>query len=202
MDAGRPTPGLTSAQAAERLRVDGPNVLPRPRRRSAVRRFLDELTHFFAIMLWVAAVLAVIAGIPQLGVAIVAVIVVNAVFSFIQESRADRAAERLTSLLPALVTVLRDGRQTQVDAADVVVGDRLVLGAGDRIPADGVVRACAALEVDTSMLTGESQPVALGAGDAVFAGTFVVEGEADVDVDATGDSTRLAEIARLTSQTP
>jgi len=202
MDAGRPTPGLTSAQAAERLRVDGPNVLPRPRRRSAVRRFLDELTHFFAIMLWVAAVLAVVAGIPQLGVAIIAVIVLNAVFSFIQESRADRAAERLTSLLPALVTVLRDGRQTQVDAADVVVGDRLVLGAGDRIPADGVVRACAALEVDASMLTGESQPVALGAGDPVFAGTFVVEGEADVDVDATGESTRLAEIARLTSQTP
>jgi len=202
MDVGRPMPGLTSAQAADRLRTEGPNILPRPRRRSAARRFLDELTHFFAIMLWVAAVLAVVAGIPQLGVAVVAVIVLNAVFSFIQESRADRAAERLTSLLPAQVTVLRDGRQQQVDAAEVVVGDRLVLGAGDRIPADGVVRASAALEVDASMLTGESVPVARVAGDSVFAGTFVVEGEADVDVDATGESTRLAEIARLTSPTP
>ena len=95
-----PPPGLTSAAAAERLRADGPNVLPPARRDSPVRRFLHELTHFFALMLWAAAGLAVLAGMPQLSVAVVAVVVLNAVFSFIQEARADRAAERLKTLLP------------------------------------------------------------------------------------------------------
>ncbi|MBI1350390.1 MAG: HAD-IC family P-type ATPase [Actinomycetales bacterium] len=202
MVEGRPPGGLTSAEAIERLRVDGANTLPRPRRRSSTRRFLDELTHFFAIMLWIAAVLAVLAGMPQLGIAVVAVILLNAVFSFIQESRADRAAERLVSLLPTLVTVVRDGRQEQVDATEIVVGDRVILRAGDRVPADGIVRSAATLRMDTSMLTGESRPVAVGTGDAVFAGTFAVLGEADIDVDATGSRTRLAEIARLTTASP
>jgi magnesium-transporting ATPase (P-type) len=194
--------GLTSAAAAERLRRDGPNVLPRPRRRSAARRFLDELIHFFALMLWVAAALAVVAGLPELGVAIVAVILLNAAFSFVQEARADRAAERLVALLPALVTVVRDGRQQQVDAIDVVVGDRLVLRPGDRVPADAVVQAAVGLRIDASMLTGESLAVAVAAGEPVFAGTFVVEGEGEADVDATGEGTRLAEIARLTTASP
>ena len=88
-----------------------------------------------------------------------AVIVLNAVFSFIQESRADRAAERLKSLLPARVTVIRDGRKQDVQAGDVVVGDLLVLTAGDRIPADGIVSRSVALTLDTSMLHGESRPV-------------------------------------------
>ena len=197
-----PDRGLTSGEAAERLRRDGPNTLPRPRRRSALRRFLDELTHFFALMLWAAAALAIVARLPELGIAIVAVVLLNAGFSFVQEARADRAAERLVALLPAQVTVVRDGRQQQVDAADVVVGDRVVLRAGDRVPADAIVRSAAALRIDASLLTGESMPVTSAVGESVFAGTFVVEGEAEADVDATGDATRLAEISRLTSASP
>ena len=75
-----------------------------------LRRFLGELVHFFALMLWVAGVLAIVGGMPQLGVAIFAVIIVNAAFSFAQANRADRAAERLRNLLPTRVTVRRDGR--------------------------------------------------------------------------------------------
>lgn len=201
MDGG-PARGLTTGQALERLRLDGPNVLPSPRRRSAIRRFIDELTHFFALMLWVAAGLAVLAGIPELSIAVVAVIVLNAVFSFIQESRADRAAERLSTLLPARVTVVRDGRRQDVDATEVVVGDLLALSAGDRVPADGLVSTEAALMVDTSMLTGESVPVRLDPGAPLFAGTFVVEGEATAEVDATGLGTRLAELVRLSEAAP
>ena len=192
--------GLTSAEAADRLRRDGANVVPRPRRTPAWLRFLRELTGFFAIMLWVAAVLAWFAGMPQLGIAVVAVIVVNGVFSFIQESRADRAAERLATLLPAQVTAVRDDKTVRITTDEVVVGDRLVLRPGDRIPADGTVARATALQVDTSLLTGESVPVGQMAGDHVSAGTFVVSGEADIDVDATGRRTRLAEIARLTTQ--
>jgi magnesium-transporting ATPase (P-type) len=128
-------------------------------------------------------------------------VVLNAVFSFAQERRADRAAERLRVLLPSTVTVQRDGRPTAIDATDVVVGDLLLLEAGDRIPADGRIASTTTVMVDTSMLTGESGSVALVEGDAVYAGTFVVDGAADVVVDATGSHTRLATITALTTST-
>lgn len=166
-----------------------------------MQQLLGQLVHFFAIMLWVAGALALIGGLPQLGVAIFAVIVVNAVFAFVQEHRADRAAERLHALLPRRVVVRRDGREQEIEAEDVVVGDRLLLGAGDHIPADGTVVVAHSLLIDTSSFTGESEPSAVEAGE-VLAGTFVVEGEAEVVVDATGDATRLAAITRLTVQAP
>jgi magnesium-transporting ATPase (P-type) len=166
-----------------------------------LRRFVEQLVHFFAVMLWVAGGLAFLAGLPQLGVAIFGVIVFNAVFAFVQERRADHAAERLRALLPRRVTVRRDARPTQIDADDVVVGDVLVLESGDRIPADATVAIAHSLLIDTSLLTGESEPVPIDSGE-VFAGTFVVEGEADAVVTATAGSTRLADITRLTVLTP
>ena len=193
--------GLTPAEAAARLAIDGRNELPSPRKPSAVERFTRQLVHFFALMLWVASVLALLAGLPELAIAIAAVIVLNAVFAFVQEHRADRAAERLQGLLPRRITVRRGGRRVQIDAAEVVVGDVLVLESGDRIPADATVAAANAFRVDTSLLTGESEPLAVGVGDVVNAGTFVVEGDADAVTTATGGSTRLAEIARLTTST-
>ncbi len=189
--------GLTSQQASEALRRDGPNTLPEPRRRSIVRMLVDELVHFFALLLWAAAVLAWIAGMPALTFAVVAVIVLNAVFSFIQQARADRAAERLSALLPSFVMVVRDGRRQRIDATGVVVGDHVVLRPGDRVPGDGALVRALALEVDTSMLTGESVPVTPDVGEPLWAGTFVVAGEGEMDVDRTGRSTRLAEIASL-----
>ena len=193
--------GLSPSEAAARLATDGRNELPSPRKPSAVERFTRQLVHFFALMLWVASGLALIAGLPELAIAIGAVIVLNAVFAFVQEHRADRAAERLQGLLPRRITVRRGGRRIQIDAAEVVVGDVLVLESGDRIPADATVAAANAFRVDTSLLTGESEPLAVGIGDVVNAGTFVVEGDADAVTTATGGSTRLAEIARLTTST-
>jgi magnesium-transporting ATPase (P-type) len=201
-EAGPALPGgLTSADAADRLRADGPNELPAPRRPSALRRFAHQLVHFFAVMLWVASGLAFVAELPELGIAIAVVIVVNALFAFAQESRAGRAAERLRALLPRQVTVRRDGRRVHVDAAEVVVGDVLLIESGDRIPADARVVIAHDLLVDTSLLTGESRPALVEAGGQVHAGTFVVEGDAEAVVTGTGLSTRLADIARLTTST-
>jgi len=194
--------GLSSAEAQLRRRRDGPNQLPAPRRPSAATRFVRQLVHFFALMLWVAGALALAAGLPQLGIAIFLVVILNAVFSFVQENRADRAAERLRALLPRRVTVRRDGRRVQIEAADVVVGDALVLESGDRVPADAMAVVAHQLLVDTSLLTGESEPTAIAADDELHAGTFVVEGEGEAVVTATGASTRLASIARLTTMTP
>lgn len=191
------TAGLTSSVAAERLSRDGPNIVPKPRRRSILRVMLDELTHFFALLLWVAAALAWIAGMPALTIAVVAVIVLNAAFSFIQQARADRAAERLSSLLPSYVLVVRDGRRQRIEAAGVVVGDHVVLRPGDRVPGDGILTRTLGLEIDTSMLTGESVPDRPDDGSRAWAGTFVVAGEGEMDVEGSGRSTRLAEIAAL-----
>jgi magnesium-transporting ATPase (P-type) len=194
--------GLSSAEAARRLARDGPNVLPEPPGRSLLRRLAGELSHFFALMLWVAAGLAVLAGLTQLGVAIVAVILINALFALAQEARADRAAARLRSLMPARVTVRRDGRREIIDAADVVVDDILLLESGDRVPADARLLIGNRLLMDTSMLTGESVATTVEDGETLFAGTFLVEGEARGVTIATGARTRVAEIARLTTATP
>ncbi|HEX7096344.1 MAG TPA: cation-transporting P-type ATPase [Acidimicrobiales bacterium] len=193
--------GLSSREAHRRLADHGPNLLPAPPRPSAARRFVHQLVHFFAAMLWVAAGLAVLAGLPELAIAIAIVVVLNAVFAYAQERRADKAAERLHALLPRVVTVRRDAQRVEIDATEVVVGDLLLLGPGDRIAADATVVVSTYLRVDLSLLTGESEPIRVEADAPVYAGTFVVEGDGEAVVTATGTATRLASIATLTTAT-
>jgi len=190
--------GLASSEAASRLARDGPNQLPTVARTPAWRLLAAQLVHFFALMLWVAALLAFVAGMPQLALAIVVVIVVNGVFAFAQEERAERASVRLRELLPVQVMVVRDGDAVLIDADDVVVGDLVVLSPGDRIVADLDAVDVHGLEADESMLTGESRPVTAANGARLWAGTFVVNGEGTATVVATGGATRLAGIAELT----
>jgi len=192
------TGGLTAAEASHLLESVGPNTLPHVTALPIWRQFLGQFVHFFAIMLWVAAGLAVVGGLPQLAVAIVAVVIVNGVFAFVQEYRAERAANRLRDLLPTRTTVVRSGVKVLVDAAEVVPGDLVLLAEGDRVPADMQCLWAEGLLVDTSTLTGESVPDAVGAADELFAGTFVVQGEGSALVSGTGGRTRFAQIAQLT----
>jgi magnesium-transporting ATPase (P-type) len=164
----------------------------------AWRRLAGEMFHFFALLFWVAGCLAFVAGMPQLGVAIFVVVVLNGVFAFMQQERAEHAAERLRDLLPRQVTVVRDGVPEQVPASGVVTGDAVELREGDRVSADLRLDAVHALALDTSTLTGESVPVRPAAGETAHAGCFVVEGEATATAIATGTHTRLAGIAGLT----
>jgi magnesium-transporting ATPase (P-type) len=124
-------PGLTTVEATKRRARGGANRLPASRRPSAARRLLGELTHFFALLLWAAAVLAFLADLPELSVAIIGVILLNGVLAAIQQARADRAAERLAEMLPTRVTVRRDGRRQVIGAEDVLVDDILLLESGD-----------------------------------------------------------------------
>jgi magnesium-transporting ATPase (P-type) len=199
MDEAGGTAGVSSAEAAARRATDGPNRLPTPRRVPAWRQLAAEMVHFFALLFWVAAVLAVVAGMPQLGLAVVVVIVLNAGFAFAQERRAEHASERLRDLLPRRATVVRDATTVEISAEDLVVGDLVVLGEGDRVSADLHLLEAHSLAVDRSMLTGESAPAHPAADDAVHAGSFVVEGEGRGRVVATGSGTRLADIAGLAS---
>jgi magnesium-transporting ATPase (P-type) len=110
--------GLTVDQARARLAADGPNRLPAPPRPHPMLGLARQMVHFFAVLLWSAAGLAWLAGMPELAAAIAVVVLLNGIFAFAQEYRADRAAERLRDLLPTRATVRRGGRAHVVDAAD------------------------------------------------------------------------------------
>ena len=191
--------GLSTDEARRLLARDGPNVLPRVRPVPRWRRIAAEFIHFFALMLWAAAALAFVAGMPELGIAILVVVVVNGVFSYVQEERAEHAAAKLRAMLPSQVLVLRDGRSIRTEAADLVCGDVVLLGAGDRVPADVEFTRADSCTVDESMLSGESEPVSKAPGDSGFGGTFLVNGAAKAVVRATGGRTRIAAIASLTT---
>ncbi|MBU3701684.1 MAG: cation-transporting P-type ATPase [Acidimicrobiia bacterium] len=192
--------GLTSVEAATRLARDGANVLPRPRPVPVWRSFLAELTHFFALLFWVAGALAIVGGMPELGVAVFAVVFINGAFAFVQERRAEHTAERLRSLLPRTVRVVRDDVEQSIDPESLVVGDLVVVAEGDRISADQRLVEARGLAIDDSSLTGESVPVHPGVGATVHAGCFVVEGEGRAVVVATGADTRLGVLASLSAR--
>jgi len=150
--------GLTGAEVALRRERDGPNTVPAPRRTPAWRHLLAQMTHFFAAMLWVAAVLALLAGMASLAVAIVIIVILNGLFAFAQEHKADRAAAELHSMMPTSARVRRDGETITVDAADLVCDDVVLVEAGDRIGADLLISDSHDLSVDESMLTGRASP--------------------------------------------
>ncbi len=155
--------GLSEDEAAQRLEKFGANELPAPVHRPLWLRFTDQLTHFMALLLWVAGILAFVSRTPQLGWAIWAVIWINAIFSFWQEFQAERALAALKKVLPMQVKVYRDGELRQIPARELVRGDVMQLEEGDRIPADARLISAESFYVDASVLTGESLPVARNA---------------------------------------
>ena len=204
--------GLERLEAARRLARCGPNRLERVRRRSLAARFLEQFVSFFAVLLWVAGGFALMAGMPELAWAIFAVIVINGVFSFFQEFRAERELEALQHLLPREITAVRDGVETRVATADLVPGDVIRLDEGDQVPADGQLLAGQGLRVDQSALTGEPHPVfklpvagnarervpRLERSELVFAGSGIVSGGGTCVVTATSMGTEIGDIAHLT----
>ena len=212
-DPARST-GLTTTEGRRRLEEFGPNVLVKSERRHWLLRFLRNFSHLFALLLWAGAALALVGGQPALSAAIVAVILVNAIFSFVQEYRAERAVEALRAVLPQRARVRRDGRPRELAAEEVVPGDLVLLSQGDRIPADGELVADVELRIDMSTLTGESRPLhrhaaapghggtGVEASNLVFAGTFVVGGTGEALVSGTGMATELGRIAQLTQRSP
>ncbi len=162
----RTTPeGLSQPEAQQRLERYGANRLPPLKRRSLALRLLDQMVHFMALLLWIAGVLAFVAGTPQLGWAIWAVVLINGLFSFCQEFQAERTLAALTRALPRQVQLWRDGTLGFRSAEELVAGDRLLLEEGDRVPADCRISVSHELRVDLSVLTGESAPVARQAMD-------------------------------------
>lgn len=213
--------GLPSATAADRLRSVGRNELPHARRVSPFRRFFAQFTDLFAVVLLVAAALTALAyvvghppdvGHLQLTIAILAVVLLNAVIGFLQEYMAERTADALRAMVPHRVRVIRDGELTEIPAAEVVPGDLTALEAGDAVSADCRVVEAHELTVNNMALTGESAPARRSAdpvaGDLprtearnlVWMGTTVVSGTGRAVVVATGAATEFGRIFRLTTE--
>jgi potassium/sodium efflux P-type ATPase len=156
---GSASGGLSADEAQRRFTQFGANELPEPAHRPLWLRFTDQLTHFMALLLWVAGILAFISRTPQLGWAIWAVIWINAIFSFWQEFQAEQALAALKKVLPMQVKVYRDGELKQIPARELVRGDVMQLEEGDRISADARLVSADNLYLDVSVMTGESLPV-------------------------------------------
>jgi calcium-translocating P-type ATPase len=208
-----------AAEAERRLREYGPNCVERGRTTPLHVHLLRGLTHFFAVILWVAAALAFVAewqdpgsGMATLGFAILGVIFVNGLFSAWQEYRAERAMAALQRLLPHCVKVLRSGHVSEAPANELVPGDVILLDDGDDVPADCRIVEAVGVRVNNATVTGESVPQArdarpsdeqelLQSRNVLLAGTSVVSGRAQALVFATGMRTEFGKIAHLTQHT-
>ncbi|WP_338932796.1 cation-translocating P-type ATPase [Streptomyces netropsis] len=200
--------GLTQAEAERRLACHGPNIVSPGRPTPVWRRTLAQLRDPLILVLLGAMVLTIATG-DMVDTAIIAIVVVaNSAVGVTQEVRAERAVAALRALSAPVVRVMRDGAEREMNAADVVSGDIVLLGEGDIVPADGRVIEAATLLVDESSLTGESVPVGKepspddpGLG-AVSAGTTVLRGRGRVEVTATGAASATGRIAALMAEPP
>ncbi|MEN4017460.1 MAG: cation-transporting P-type ATPase [Methanobacterium sp.] len=203
--------GLSEKEAKKRLEKYGPNQIEEIKRKSLILKFLENFYNILALLLWAASVLAFIAGIPQLGFAIIGVIIINAIFSFWQEFEAEKATEALKKILPSKAKVIREGKEKEIPRAELVPGDIIVLEEGDNIAADSRLVEAFQLKVDNSTLTGESRPVRkesegmeaenhafVEMHNLIFAGTSVSSGSGKAVIFATGNKTEFSKIAALT----
>ncbi len=205
-----PVHGLTTAEAALRLARVGPNQLQEGRQRGPWRILLDQFTDFMILVLLAAAVLSGIIGDIADTLAIVAILLLNAVIGFTQEYRAAKAMAALQRIAAPTATVVRDGQRTVMPTRELVPGDMVLLEAGNMVPADLRLIDAVRMRVEEAALTGESVPVdkdaaALADVDAAigdrhnmaYKGTIVTYGRGSGMVAATGMATELGHIAAL-----
>ena len=219
--------GLDKAEAERRLEQNGKNKLVEGKKESLLRRFMKQLAEPMTIILIVAAIIS--AGVeiyngvaqghwefPADVVIIMAVVLINAILGVFQESKAEKAIEALQEIAKATSKVIRNGHQMSVPSEELVVGDIIVLEAGDAVPADARIIECASMKIEEAALTGESVPVtkqeeALCAGtngdvslgdrkNMVFMGSTVVYGRGKAVVTATGMNTEMGKIADALAQ--
>lgn len=221
--SGRRRPeGLADSEAAARLRADGPNELARRGRRSALRVAADVLREPMLALLLVGGAIYLALGDRMEALVLLLLASLSVTITVVQETRSERALEALRDLASPRALVIRSGRRQRIAGRDVVAGDLLVVGEGDRVPADGWIIQDHGLRADESLLTGESLAVAktavtgglagalprAGGDDAscLYAGTLIVGGNGLCRVAATGMRTEMGRIgqslARIDSETP
>jgi Ca2+-transporting ATPase len=203
-------PGLTADEAAARLAAEGPNELPRPDRRTPLRILFEVIREpMFALLLGAGAIYLVLGDLAE-SLILLVFATASVSIAVVQETRSERVLEALRDLTSPRALVIRDGERKRIPGRDVVRGDLVVLAEGDRVPADAVLRSEQDLEVDESLLTGESVPVrkaveagprpaARPGGDGlpyVFSGSLVVRGLGLAEVTATGARSEIGKIGQ------
>jgi magnesium-transporting ATPase (P-type) len=206
--------GLTPDEVNKRLEQYGLNQIEEVKQKPLILKFLANLYQLLALLLWGASILAFISGTPQLGFAIIAVIIINAIFSFWQEFEAEKAVAALKKILPSTAKVVRQGKEIEVLSSQLVPGDIMVLDEGDNISADARLIEAFQMKVDSSTITGESKPVRkisdpekeeeeesnITSFNLVLAGTSVASGSGKAVIFATGVNTEFNKIASLTQR--
>eukprot|EP00003_Mantamonas_plastica_P022918 TRINITY_DN3993_c0_g1_i1.p1 TRINITY_DN3993_c0_g1~~TRINITY_DN3993_c0_g1_i1.p1 ORF type:complete len:1091 (+),score=399.48 TRINITY_DN3993_c0_g1_i1:732-4004(+) len=215
----KPDFGLTSAVAAERLEIEGPNMLTPPATTPEWIKFVQQLTTNFALLLWVGSILSFVGyGLDQtvpenlyIGIVLAVVVMVTGIFSYFQERNASEIMEKFKHMLPDSAVVIRDGEQQSLDATQLVRGDIVKIKAGDKIVADVRIMESDGLKVDNSSLTGESEPQSRSSEctddnpyetkNLAFYSTLATKGTATGIVVYTGDDTIIGRIANLAAGT-
>jgi len=215
-----PTAGLSAEQAAQLLAKNGPNALPEEKPKPEWQRFLNEYRTFMQIILVAAGVVSLLIAEWNTAALLFILTVVNAVIGLREEGKAESAMNALKSMMKTTARVRRGGVEAAIPADQVVVGDIVLLTAGDQVPADGRIVQANALQIDESALTGESTPAGKGAdalgkhdlaaGDQTnmaFMNTPVTHGSGVMVVTGTGADTQVGRISGLlkatdTEQTP
>ncbi len=210
--------GLTDKQVEDRLAENGYNELQVKQSTPEIIKFLLQFKNFFALLLMFGGSLAVLAeqldpgqGNLYIACALFGVVLLNGIFTYIQEHQSEKIMESFRHMLPSMVNIWRNGSKQQIEARYVVPGDVMMLYEGDRIPADGRIIEQTRLKIDLSSLTGESEPELrhtectseniLESRNMVFSGTLVQSGTGKVLVYATGMQTQIGNIVQLTKET-
>ena len=207
-----PAEGLPAGRAAQLLRTNGPNALPEEKPKPGWLRFLDEYRSYMQIILSVAAIVSLAIKEWSTAVLLIALTVLNAVVGLRQQGKAESAMNALKSMMKATARVRRDGTEAEIPAEQLVVGDVVLIAAGDQVPADGRIVAASSLQIDESALTCESTPAAkdatvlpdgeLGPGDQTnmaFMNTPVTHGSGTLLITGTGANTELGKISAMLS---
>jgi sarco/endoplasmic reticulum calcium-translocating P-type ATPase len=202
--------GLSDKEAGRKLQEHGPNTLIGKKRISLFKIFIQQFSDFMVLILLASTAISALMGEMTEAITIIAIVLLNAVLGFVQEYRTEKTLEALKGLAAPTAKVVRSGRPVTIPAEQVVPGELVILESGDRVPADAVVIESSNLQVDESLLTGESIPVEKSVSgnikmisdkrsktSSVFMGTIVTGGRAKVLVYATGMNTEMGNIAGL-----
>jgi P-type Ca2+ transporter type 2C len=208
-----PATGLSAARAAELLAANGPNALPSEPPPSPLRRFLAEYTSYMQLILVGASIVSLVIREWSTAIVLIVITLFNALVGLRQAGKAESAMNALQSMMKATARVRRDSTEAEIPAEQVVVGDVVLIAAGDEVSADGRIVTSSALEIDESALTGESVPAAKNAetlageiepgeqSNMAFMHTPVTHGSGVVIVTGTGSDTQVGKIAGMLSAT-
>ena len=187
--------GLSHQEAEQLLHEFGLNSIEVPRKGFLLQLFMRQYKNLITLILFVAGVFSFYIGNAVDAFFIFSILIVNGIFGFSQEYKAEKTLEKLRDFTVLKSRVIRDGKEEEIETKYIVPADLVVLREGERVPADGTLKSFSPLELDESILSGESLPVEKKQGGTLFTGTFILRGRGTMKVEQTGLSTKFGEIA-------